>query len=269
VTNTISPQDLWARIGTARAPDIIDVRNADDVSAAPVRIPGAIAKSHADVSHWAQAYSGRDVVVTCHRGLKLSQGVAAWLRHHRARALILEGGQVAWGDAGLPGVPIAEVPAPSTGGATVWVTRERPKIDRIACPWLIHRFVDPGAIFLFVAPSDVKGVADRFGATPFDIEDVRWSHQGELCTFDVMLDAFGLSTGPLQHLSRIVRGADRAQLNLEPQAAGLLAISLGLSRLFDDDLEQLNAGLILYDALYLWCVSGLGETHNWPGTRGS
>lgn len=269
MTNTISPHDLWARIGTARAPDIIDVRIADDVSAAPVRIPGAIAKSHADVSQWAKAFAGREIVVVCHRGLKLSQGVAAWLRQNGAKARVLEGGQVAWRDAGLPGVPISEVPVPSSEGATVWVTRERPKIDRIACPWLIRRFVDPNAVFLFVAASEVRDVADRFGATAFDIEDVRWSHRGDLCTFDVMIEALGLSTGPLRHLSRIVRGADTAQLNLEPQAAGLLAISLGLSRLFDDDLEQLNAGLILYDALYLWCASGQGETHNWPGTRAS
>src|SRR5690606_4390530 len=112
----------------------------------------------------------------------------------------LEGGTLAWAQAGLPMIPEAKLPARNNHGRTVWVTRSRPKIDRIACPWLIRRFVDPGAIFLFVAPSDVEGVADRFGAMPFDTEgkDVFWSHRGDLCTFDVMIEEFGLGTEPLK-----------------------------------------------------------------------
>ena len=145
-----------------------------------------------------------------------------------------------------------------------WVTRERPKIDRIACPWLIRRFVDPGARFLFVAPSEVPGVAERFGATPFDIEEVFWSHRGPLCTFDVMIEAFGLSHPALDRLARIVRAADTAALDLEPEATGLLAVSLGLSRMFRDDLEQLDHGMLIYDAFYRWCRDAAGETHNWP-----
>ena len=106
-------------------------------------------------------------------------------------------------------------------GRTIWVTRSRPKIDRIACPWLIRRFVDPNAVFLFVPPSEVQGVADRFAATPFDIEGegVFWSHRGELCTFDVMVEEFGLATEPLQRLATIVRGADTARLDLAPEGA--------------------------------------------------
>jgi hypothetical protein len=147
------------------------------------------------------------------------------------------------------------------------VTRERPKVDRIACPWLIRRFVDPGAVFLFVAPAEVAAVAERFAATPLDVENVFWSHRGELCTFDVMVEELGLSTEPLQRLAKIVRGADTARPDLAPEAAGLLAASLGLSRMFSDDLEQLEAGLTLYDAFYRWCRDATGETHNWPNRR--
>ena len=148
------------------------------------------------------------------------------------------------------------------------MTRARPKIDRIACPWLIRRFVDPRAVFLFVAPAEVDGVAERFDATPFDIEDVFWSHRGELCTFDVMVEEFGLATEPLLRLATIVRGADTARLDLAPEAPGLLAASLGLSRMYADDLEQLEAGMLLYDAFYRWCRDATDETHNWPANEG-
>ena len=150
-----------------------------------------------------------------------------------------------------------------------WVTRERPKTDRIACPWLIRRFVDPWAVFLFVTPSEVPAVAQRFGAAPFDIEGegVFWSHRGERCTFDIMVQEFGLATEPLLRLAAIVRGADTARPDLVPEASGLLAASLGLSRMYDDDLEQLEAGIVLYDAFYRWCRDASGETHNWPTNK--
>ncbi|HTM71599.1 MAG TPA: chromate resistance protein ChrB domain-containing protein, partial [Pseudolabrys sp.] len=164
----------------------------------------------------------------------------------------------------LPRVPIAAMPPRNTNGRTVWVTRERPKIDRIACPWLIRRFVDPDAVFLFVQPSEVVAVGERFDATPFDIEDVFWSHRGELCTFDVMIEEFGLRTPALLRLATIVRAADTARLDLAPEAPGLLAASLGLSRMYADDLAQLEAGMGLYDAFYRWCRDATEETHNWP-----
>jgi hypothetical protein len=146
------------------------------------------------------------------------------------------------------------------------VTRERPKIDRIACPWLIRRFVDPSAIFLFVPSAEVLEVSERFDAAPFDTEGVFWSHRGDRCTFDTMIEEFGLSTEPLLKLSAVVRGADTARPDLSPQAPGLLAVSLGLSRMYPDDLEQLDAGMLLYDALYRWCRDAAGETHDWvPG----
>ncbi|MFC0339874.1 chromate resistance protein ChrB domain-containing protein, partial [Paracoccus niistensis] len=179
----------------------------------------------------------------------------------------LEGGFQAWQEAGLPLINPESLPARDARGRTVWVTRARPKIDRIACPWLIRRFVDPRAVILFVAPSEVEGVAARHNAAPFDIEGVRFSHRGELCSFDVMLREFGLSIPALDRLAIIVRGADTARLDLAPEAAGLLAASLGLSRMYADDLEQLEAGMGLYDAFYRWARDATGETHNWPNAK--
>ena len=144
------------------------------------------------------------------------------------------------------------------------MTRSRPKVDRIACPWLIRRFVDPTAVFLFVAPAEVLAVAERFNGAPFDVEGVSWSHRGERCTFDTMLDELGLQTPPLAKLATIVRAADTGRLDLAPEAAGLLAASLGLSRMHSDDLEQLAAGVSLYDAFYRWARDASDETHDWP-----
>jgi hypothetical protein len=160
------------------------------------------------------------------------------------------------------------VPARDSNGRTVWVTRTRPKIDRIACPWLIRRFVDPDAAFLFVAPSEVEAVAERFGATPFDIEGIFWSHRGAFCTFDVMVEEFDLQSEALARLAVIVRGADTARLDLAPQAAGLVAASLGFSRMYREDLTQLDATMGLYDAFYRWSRDAVGETHNWPAPGG-
>jgi hypothetical protein len=174
-------------------------------------------------------------------------------------------------EAGLPAVPVASIAARDLDSCTLWVTRARPKIDRIACPWLIRRFVDPGARFLFVSPTAVRSVAARFEATPFDFEgeDIFWTHRGELCSYDVMVEEFGLDIEPLRRLAVIVRGADTARPDLAPEAAGLLAVSLGLSRMYADDLEQLEAGMLLYDALFRWCRGATGEAHNWPTNRGT
>lgn len=148
-----------------------------------------------------------------------------------------------------------------------WITRERPKIDRIACPWLIRRFIDPSARFLFVAPSEVEAVADRFGAIPFDIPGVAFSHRGDQCSFDALMDDFQLHTEPLDRMATVIRGADTDRHDLAPQAAGLLALSVGLSRMFRDDLQQLEAGIALYDALYRWARDGHDEGHDWPAGR--
>jgi rhodanese-related sulfurtransferase len=264
---SISPDKLSRLIGTAGAPTLIDVRLDEDFAADPRLIPGAMRRSHLDVHDWARELTGRSSVVICNKGQKLSEGTAAWLRHEGLAAEILEGGHLGWKQAELPTVPADRIPKRDGRGRTVWVTRSRPKIDRIACPWLIRRFVDPAAVFLFVTPAEVVDVAERFAATPFDIENVFWSHRGELCTFDVMVQEFGLSTPALERLAVMVRAADTARLDLSPEAPGLLAASLGLSRMYDDDLEQLNAGLLLYDAFYRWCRDATRETHNWPTSK--
>jgi len=145
-----------------------------------------------------------------------------------------------------------------------WITRERPKIDRIACPWLIARFIDRAPEFLFVPPVDVLPVAEREGAIPYDVPGVELTHAGELCSFDAFLVRYGLHDPALEQLAQIVRGADTSRLELTPQSAGLYALSLGLSRNFADDHEMLKHGLVMYDALYAWCRECQGETHNWP-----
>jgi hypothetical protein len=146
------------------------------------------------------------------------------------------------------------------------VTRHRPKIDRIACPWLLRRFVDPRARFLFVAPAEVLSVAEKFQAEPFDVEGAFWSHRGDRCSFDAMIEEFALETEPLRRLSTIVRGADTNRHDLAPEAAGLLAASLGLSRMCRDDLAQLEAGMTLYDAFYRWARDAWNEGHDWPAS---
>ncbi len=264
---TISVEKLSRLFGTPGCPRLIDVRTDEDFAAEPRLLPGSIRMPHASVSDWSENLDALSAIVICQKGKKLSEGVAAWLRRRRITAESLDGGFEEWLAAGLPTVPDARIPPRDREGRSIWVTRARPKIDRIACPWLIRRFIDPGAVFLFVAPQEVEGVADRFGATPFDVENVFWSHRGELCTFDVMVEEFGLATEPLLRLARIVRAADTARLELEPEAAGLLAASLGLSRMFSDDLAQLEAGMTLYDAFYRWARDATSEAHNWPSAK--
>jgi len=264
---SISPEKLSRLVGTANAPALVDVRVDEDFAADPRLIPGAVRRSHVDVQDWATRLTGQSVVVICNKGLKLSEGTAALLRCISVEAEVLEGGHLGWTAAELPVVPADKIPKRDGRGRTVWVTRSRPKIDRIACPWLIRRFIDPAAVFLFVTASEVEAVAERFGATPFDIENVYWSHRGEFCTFDVMVKEFGLSTPPLERLATMVRAADTGRLDLSPEAPGLLAASLGLSRMYDDDLEQLSAGLLLYDAFFRWCRDATRETHNWPTNK--
>jgi hypothetical protein len=148
-----------------------------------------------------------------------------------------------------------------------WITRERPKIDRVACPWLIRRFIDPDADFLFVAPDQIDETARRTGAIPFDVEGVELSHDGPLCTFDALLARYQLDDRHLAELAAIVRGADTDRLDLAPQSSGLLAISLGLSQLFSDDHEMLRHGFVIYDALYAWLEHAQGERHTWNPQR--
>ncbi|MBL0372631.1 chromate resistance protein [Rhizobium sp. KVB221] len=263
----ISVEKLARLVGTPNCPVLIDVRTEEDFALDPRLIPGSVRRDHRELG-WIDDLAADATILICQKGKKISHGVAAWLRNRNVPADVLEGGVEAWRMSGLPLVPVSTVPRRDAQGRTVWVTRARPKIDRIACPWLIRRFIDPGAVFLFVPAPEVEAVAAEFDAMPFDIEgDVQWSHKGELCTFDVMVEAFGLTSEPLLRLATIVRAADTARLDLAPEAAGLLAASLGLSRMYSDDLEQLEAGLLLYDAFYRWCRDATGETHNWPSAK--
>jgi rhodanese-related sulfurtransferase len=264
---SIATDKLARLIGTANTPALIDVRTDEDFAADPRLIPGAVRRNHEDTADWGEEFAGRSAIVVCLRGQKLAQGTAAWLRYLHVEAETLEGGFEGWKAAGLPLVPTSKLPARDSQGRTVWVTRARPKVDRIACPWLIRRFVDPNAVFLFVSPPEVIAVGERFNAAPFDIENVFWSHRGELCTFDVMIEEFALATAPLLRLATMVRAADTGRPELSPEAPGLLAASLGLSRMYDNDLEQLEAGIALYDAFYRWCRDATGETHNWPTNK--
>jgi rhodanese-related sulfurtransferase len=255
----ISVSQLLRRIGLPDQPVLIDVCLDDDFAEDPRLIPSARRWPFARIEDLLPELQGKPVVIICQKGKKLSQGVVAVLRSHGIKAEALAGGIVAWRAAQAPLVPVVSVPE-----TNLWVTRYRPKIDRIACPWLIRRFVDPSARFLFVAPSEVIDVAARFNATPFDVENVFWTHRGDTCTFDTMVQEFQLHSLAMDRLAQVVRAADTDRHDLAPQAAGLLAISVGLSRQYKDDTEQLEAGMAIYDALYRWARDGFSEGHDWP-----
>jgi hypothetical protein len=265
--NEITPQQLLRLIGTPDCPEIVDISIDPDFDDDPNMIPGAYRHPHTDIAGLSARLTGKRAVIICQKGIKLSQGLAAHLRCEGLDAQYLKGGNYGWRDmTDAPRIPASAMPE-KTEGRTLWVTRHRPKIDRIACPWLIRRFVDKNARFLFVTPPEVVGVSERYNAIPFDIEDTFWSHRGPNCTFDTMLDEFKLRTPALDRLSTVVRAADTDTHDLAPQAAGLLALSVGLSRQYRDDLEQLEAGMHLYDALYRWARDGQDEGHSWPTGR--
>ena len=150
-----------------------------------------------------------------------------------------------------------------------WVTRERPKIDRIACPWLVARFIDHAPEFLFVPADAVHRVAADTGAIPFDVAGVELTHIGDRCSFDAFLDKYALHDNAIDRLAVIVRGADTARHDLAPEASGLHAISMGLSANIPDDHAMLEQGIVIYDALYSWCRDTRHEIHNWTPPKGS
>jgi len=263
----ITVSQLARLVGTPEAPAIVDVRSSEHFDADPRFIPCAQRRDATKVDAWAQEYRGQRVVVTCQHGGKSSQGAAAWLRNEGLEAESLEGGHDAWvAEKGLL-VDSRKLMPRDAKQRTVWVTRSRPKVDRIACPWLIRRFVDRDAVLLFVNPTEIAGVAERFNAAPYDVEGVFWSHRGERCSFDTFIAELGLVSPALDRLALIVRGADTARQDLAPEAAGLLAASFGYSRMYKDDLEQLEHAMELYDALYRWARDAMEETHNWPAAK--
>jgi rhodanese-related sulfurtransferase len=253
----VSPDDLYARLGTANAPLLIDVRRAPAFEADDRLIIGSARRLPEDVSSWLKALpSGRGVVAYCVRGHDVSQGVASALRNNGVQAAYLEGGIAAWKERNLP--------TRGKRGAveSKWVTREHPKIDRIACPWLISRFVNPDAEFIYAPANDVAKVAADVGGTPYDIKGAEFGHVGDRCSFDAIIRIYGIEDPALDHLATIVRGADTSRPDLTPQCEGLLAISYGLSANFRDDHEMLEHGMIMYDALYTWCRLQRDKKHS-------
>ncbi len=248
IRSHISPEDLYKAAGIASTPLVVDVRRPEDFDAADSQIVGAIRRLPTEVDQWRREIpdDGR-VVVYCVRGQQVSQGVAAALTAAGIDASYLEGGITAWRERGLP-TRRRRGAAPSK-----WVTRERPTIDRIACPWLISRFIDPKAEFIYVPSATVLDTAKSTGATPYDIPNVEFGHHGEFCSFDAFIRIYGITDPALDRLALIVRGADTGRPDLTPQSQGLLAISQGLKVNFADDHAMLAQGMVVYDALYSWC----------------
>jgi rhodanese-related sulfurtransferase len=256
---TISAEELFARLGNAAAPVVVDVRK-HDVFGADDRLIVSALRCDIDANPgWPSALpAGRPIVVYCAHGAEVSRTAAAKLKQAGIDAAYLDGGIASWRVQNLPTRKKVSTPT------NKWVTRARPKIDRIACPWLIRRFVDPTAEFLYVPTAEVLAVAGKTGAVPYDIEGVQFAHEGERCSFDTLLRIFGIKDRALDQLATIVRGADTSRHDLAPQCGGLFAISLGLSANFRDDHEIFAHGMVMYDALYTWCRSLQHETHNWP-----
>jgi rhodanese-related sulfurtransferase len=256
---SISPQTLHVRLGTDLAQIVIDVRRSPTFEADDTVIVGAVRRLPDKVDDWRRELpKGRSVVVYCAHGQEVSQDTAAALRAVGSDACYLEHGIAGWAELGPP--RRRKLVAGSHG----WVTRERPKIDRIACPWLIRRFIDRETRFLFVATERVFTVAAQTGATPYDIPGAKpFSHDGELCSFDAFLKGYGIEDPALDALALIVRGADTARLELAPQSPGLLAVSLGLLAIYADDHTMVEHGMTVYDALYAWCRECRDQGHDW------
>jgi rhodanese-related sulfurtransferase len=247
---SITPAALQQALRSSQPPLVIDVRKPPAFLAATDMIRGALRRDPAAAESWKRTLPrGADVVVYCVHGHEVSQGVAQALGTR-----YLEGGVEHWD---------GERETKPAGAATRWVTRERPKVDRIACPWLIRRFIDAHAEFLYVPAGEVTRVAKERSAIAYDVLDVEFSHVGGRCSFDAFLYRYRLTDPALQELALIVRGADTNRPDLAPQSAGLVSISLGLSALFADDHEMLEHGMVVYDALHAWCRSDKNEVHTW------
>jgi rhodanese-related sulfurtransferase len=246
---SISAQELYARLGTALAPTLIDVRRDDVFAADNTLIVSAFHRSPDRVSQWAKNLRpSPPVVAYCIHGHEVSQSVASALREAGIQAAYLDGGMDAWKENGLPIRRKVEGTSDHK-----WITRERPKIDRIACPWLVSRFINPLAEFIYAPATEVLAIAKRVDATPYDIKGVNFGHHGDRCSFDAIIQAYEIHDPALDRLATIVRGADTSQPMLAPQCEGLLAISYGLSANFPNDHDMLGHGLVVYDALYAWC----------------
>ena len=248
----IAPTQLMRKLGGPDMPLVLDLCLPEDHALDPIVIPTARQMPFEEVPNL--TVQG-PVVCVCQKGRKISQGAAAHLRARGIAAEVLSGGMIAWREAGLPVIPSQSLPPQ---GAS-WVTRHRPRIDRLAVPWLLRRFVDPGARILYVPPADVPAVAARWNAIAFDHSDADLRDGDGRCTFDAVVERFHLSHDALDALADVVRAADGH--GESAQAAGLLAISIGLSRQHADDASLLEAAMPLYDAMYRWARDGRDETH--------
>ena len=258
VAASITVAELHREIAGRNPPIVLDVRREKAWREATATISGALRRDPQHLASWAATLpASQPIVACCVHGGEVSREAAGALAERGIAARYLEGGIEAWLAAnGASDAKPANAP-------TRWVTRERPKIDRIACPWLIARFVDPGAQFLYVPTAQVLDAAREHDAVPYDIPGVHFTHEGERCSFDAFVRHYRLADPALAELALIVRGADTARLDLASQASGLAAISLGLSRNFGDDHEMLAHGMVMYDALYTWCREGKDEVHTW------
>ena len=245
---SVSPAELYGRLGAAQGPLLIDVRRLQAFETDDRLIVGSARRLPEEVAHWKNSVpSGRAVVAYCVHGHEVSQGVANALRSSGIPAAYLEGGIAGWKQQKLP---TRRKRGPIENK---WVTRERPKIDRIACPWLVNRFVNPEAEFIYALANDVAKVATDIGGAPYDIKGAEFGHVGDHCSFDAIIRLYEIHDPSLDHLATIVRGADTSLPNLTPQCDGLIAISYGLSLNHPDDHEMLKHGMVIYDALYRWC----------------
>jgi rhodanese-related sulfurtransferase len=262
-SHAISAAELVRTLGSSNHPLVVDVRRQAAFSASQHLICGSLYRPPEQAASWSRALpAGKPVVVTCVHGYEVGQNAASELRAAGLDARYLAGGVEGWIEAGYPS--LRKTATYDGTRATSWITRARPKIDRIACPWLIRRFIDPLASFHYVPSDQVLAEASTRNAIPFDIPGVTFSHRGETCTFDSMIEDFGLHDAALHKLARIIRGADTSRLDLTAQSSGLYAISLGLGDLIGDDHALLETGLALYDGLYRWQRDLTTETHAWP-----
>jgi rhodanese-related sulfurtransferase len=258
-----SRESIYARLGLPDAPMLVDARRETDFIANRRMIPGALRGDPADIAQWARGLlRARPVSVYCSDGAGLSASVADKLKLHGYSAAVLKGGLQEWISGGYATIQVrSELRVP---GGSRWVTRERPKIDRLACPWLIRRFIDPDALFFYAPAHRVRADAVALAAEPYDMADVTFSHRGTRCSFDAFLSEFDLHDPVLDEIANIVRSADTGELARSPQAPGLLAISLGLATNIADDIMLLEQTMSVYDALYAWCKSARNQTHAWP-----
>jgi rhodanese-related sulfurtransferase len=264
-TSFISATQLLKTLGSAGAPLLLDVRAQPAFQADSRMLASATWRDPAAVADWRKYLPvHRDIVVYCVRGHEISKNTCAALREIGLRVYSLEGGAEGWKSAGLPTFEKhAQLRIPAGVNApTKWVTRERPKVDRIACPWLIRRLIDPTAEFIYVPAKDVLSVSETQNAIAYDVPNVQFTHRGDACSFDALIADFKLNDPVLADLAVIVRGADTGQPDLTPQSAGLLAVSLGLSELYRNDHDMLAHGMVMYDALYAWLKSARAEIHN-------